>query len=134
MAGHSLGGASAAATMAQDPRVRSGANLDGPLVEPGSNSSLSGRPLPMLGTKADHSPGSEDKTWDSAWKKADGWKRWATVPPDAPAPAVRRRRSDPSPPARSGRHRCLRALPQGGTPAHPTSTLRASSVGRSSGR
>ncbi|MFI2190957.1 hypothetical protein [Streptomyces sioyaensis] len=48
-------------------------------IDSGSNSGLSGRPFLMLGTKADHSPGSEDKTWDSAWKKLDGWKRWATV-------------------------------------------------------
>ncbi|MFE2936244.1 alpha/beta hydrolase family protein [Streptomyces sp. NPDC059278] len=79
MAGHSLGGASTAATMAQDPRVRAGVNLDGPFIDSGSNSGLSGRPFLMLGTKADHSPGSEDKTWDDAWKKLDGWKRWATV-------------------------------------------------------
>ncbi|MGW9122910.1 alpha/beta hydrolase family protein [Streptomyces sp. NPDC055663] len=79
MAGHSLGGAGAAATMAQDSRVRAGANLDGPFIDSGSDSGLPGRPFLMLGTEADHSPGSEDGTWDSAWKKLDGWKRWATV-------------------------------------------------------
>ncbi|MEU6825781.1 alpha/beta hydrolase [Streptomyces atriruber] len=75
MAGHSLGGAAAAATMAQDPRVRAGANLDGPFTA----SAPSRRPFLMLGTKADHSPGGEDKTWDSAWQQLDGWKRWLTV-------------------------------------------------------
>ncbi|WP_406278539.1 alpha/beta hydrolase [Streptomyces sp. NBC_00191] len=79
MAGHSLGGASTAATMAQDPRVRAGVNMDGPFIDSGSKSGLSGRPFLMLGTKADRSPGSEDKTWDAAWKKLEGWKRWATV-------------------------------------------------------
>nr|WP_189892670.1 alpha/beta hydrolase [Streptomyces xantholiticus] len=79
MAGHSLGGASTAATMAQDPRVRAGVNLDGPFIDSGSKSSLSGRSFLMLGTKADHSPGSEDKTWGTAWNKLEGWKRWATV-------------------------------------------------------
>ncbi|MFE9773548.1 alpha/beta hydrolase family protein [Streptomyces sp. NPDC005931] len=79
MAGHSLGGASTAATMAHDPRVHAGVNLDGPFIDSGSESGLSGRPLLMLGTKADHSPGSEDKTWAAAWQKLEGWKRWATV-------------------------------------------------------
>ncbi|MFE7116906.1 alpha/beta hydrolase family protein [Streptomyces sp. NPDC057654] len=79
MAGHSLGGASTAATMAKDPRVRAGANLDGPFINSGKNPGLSGRPFLMMGTKADHSPGGEDTTWDAAWKGLDGWKRWATV-------------------------------------------------------
>lgn len=34
MAGHSIGGASAATTMAGDQRVRAGANMDGSFMEP----------------------------------------------------------------------------------------------------
>jgi hypothetical protein len=33
----------------------------------------------MLGTRAGHSPGSEDK-WDRDWQRlADSWRRWLTV-------------------------------------------------------
>ncbi|MFF2902161.1 alpha/beta hydrolase family protein [Streptomyces sp. NPDC057966] len=78
MAGHSLGGASTAATMEKDSRVRAGVNMDGPYINSGLSSGLSGRPFMMLGTKADHSPGG-DATWDTAWKQLEGWKRWATL-------------------------------------------------------
>ncbi|MFE7462965.1 alpha/beta hydrolase family protein [Streptomyces sp. NPDC057499] len=78
MAGHSLGGASTAATMEKDSRVRAGVNMDGPFINSGKSSDLSGRPFMMLGTKADHSPG-DDTTWDTAWKQLSGWKRWATL-------------------------------------------------------
>lgn len=33
----------------------------------------------MLGTAADHHPGSEDVSWDAGWRHLDGWKRWLTV-------------------------------------------------------
>lgn len=34
----------------------------------------------LLGTEAGHSPGgSSDPTWDRAWRRLDGWKRWVTV-------------------------------------------------------
>ncbi|MFJ6016885.1 lipase [Streptomyces sp. NPDC092952] len=78
MAGHSLGGASTGASMEKDSRVRTGVNMDGPFINAGKSSDLSGRPFMMLGTKDDHSPG-DDTTWDTAWKQLKGWKRWATL-------------------------------------------------------
>jgi dienelactone hydrolase len=79
MAGHSIGGNSAAATMAADPRVRAGANLDGTFFAPVLAGGLDGRPFLMLGTEAGHSPGGEDESWDRVWRRLDGWKRWLTV-------------------------------------------------------
>lgn len=79
VSGHSLGGAAAAATMARDPRVRAGVNMDGPFVDSGDESGLSGRPFLMMGTEADHSPGGEDGSWDVIWKRLEGWKRWLTL-------------------------------------------------------
>ncbi|MET7332119.1 hypothetical protein [Nonomuraea sp. NPDC005650] len=74
MAGHSLGGDAAAATMAVDKRVRAGANLDGtfhPAV-------ALDRPFQLMGSQSDHVPG-KDHTWDEGWTKMSGWKRWLTV-------------------------------------------------------
>ncbi|WP_267242744.1 alpha/beta hydrolase family protein [Streptomyces sp. PR69] len=81
MAGHSIGGASAAATMAGDRRVRAGINMDGSF---GSSAvpadGLDGRPFLMLGTHdGTHLPGGADTSWDEAWDRLDGWKRWLTV-------------------------------------------------------
>lgn len=79
-AGHSLGGASAASVMAQDPRVRAGVNMDGSFGDPVPAGGLDGRPFLMLGTHtAVHLPGSQDPTWDEAWRNLDGWKRWLSV-------------------------------------------------------
>ncbi|MGK5642768.1 alpha/beta hydrolase family protein, partial [Streptomyces sp. URMC 126] len=79
MAGHSLGGATAAAVMAADPRVRAGVNMDGSFqgaVPPGG---LGGRPFMMLGADEIHHPGGGDTSWDTTWPRLDGWKRWLTV-------------------------------------------------------
>ncbi|MGV9776539.1 alpha/beta hydrolase family protein [Streptosporangium sp. NPDC003464] len=74
MAGHSLGGDAAAATMAADRRVRAGVNLDGTFhPAPALH-----RPFLLLGSQADHVPG-KDHTWDEGWAKMRGWKRWLTV-------------------------------------------------------
>ncbi|WP_327358571.1 alpha/beta hydrolase family protein [Streptomyces sp. NBC_01304] len=78
MAGHSIGGAGTAATMAADRRVRAGVNLDGTFFAPVPDSGLGGRPFLMLGTESFHSPGSVDD-WDGDWARLDGWKRWLTV-------------------------------------------------------
>ncbi|MGA4843689.1 alpha/beta hydrolase family protein [Streptomyces sp. G45] len=78
-AGHSLGGAASAATMARDPRVRAVANLDGPFVTSGGGSALPRRPLLMMGTAADHAPGGRDTSWETVWRRHAGWKRWTTV-------------------------------------------------------
>ncbi|WP_331738951.1 alpha/beta hydrolase (plasmid) [Streptomyces sp. NBC_00727] len=80
MAGHSIGGDSAASTMAADRRVRAGVNMDGTFYDPVPAAGLRGRPFMMLGTDIDHaSGGTFDTTWDRDWKRLDGWKRWLTV-------------------------------------------------------
>ncbi|MEU8236548.1 hypothetical protein AB0C12_43745 [Actinoplanes sp. NPDC048967] len=78
MAGHSIGGNAASATMAADPRVRAGINMDGTFFAPVPADGLDGRPFLLLGTP-DHLPGGTDDTWDRTWRRLDGWKRWLTV-------------------------------------------------------
>ncbi|MGA4802442.1 alpha/beta hydrolase family protein [Streptomyces lavendulocolor] len=73
MAGHSIGGASAATTMAGDARVRAGANMDGSFMEPIPATGLGGRPFMLLGT------GDDDRSWVRDWPLLDGWKRWINV-------------------------------------------------------
>ncbi|MGK5629933.1 alpha/beta hydrolase family protein [Streptomyces sp. URMC 123] len=80
MAGHSIGGASAAGTMAADRRVLAGINMDGSFGLPVPAEGLNGRPFMMLGTETHHRPGAGfDPTWDRDWPRLDGWKRWLTV-------------------------------------------------------
>ncbi|MFG2146253.1 alpha/beta hydrolase family protein [Streptomyces sp. NPDC048696] len=77
MAGHSIGGDAAAATMAEDGRVRAGVNMDGTFFERIPAAGLGGRPFLMLG--ADYMAPGRDETWDSGWAALNGWKRWLTV-------------------------------------------------------
>lgn len=80
MAGHSLGGASAVSAMARDHRIRAGVNMDGAFQDPVPAGGLGSRPFLMLGTDNEvHRPGGRDRTWDLAWSRLDGWKRWLTV-------------------------------------------------------
>ncbi|MGW1494761.1 alpha/beta hydrolase family protein [Streptomyces sp. NPDC002402] len=80
MGGHSIGGAGTASTMALDRRIRAGVNMDGGFATAPTAAGLGGRPFMLLGTEAGHSPGgSSDPTWDRAWRRLDGWKRWVTV-------------------------------------------------------
>ncbi|MFE3555181.1 alpha/beta hydrolase family protein [Streptomyces sp. NPDC059193] len=76
MAGHSIGGASALAAMAVDPRVRAGINMDGGLATPAPVTGLGGRPFMLLGAQ-DGGPGG-NPSWDRDWPRLDGWKRWIT--------------------------------------------------------
>ncbi|MFJ8014829.1 alpha/beta hydrolase family protein [Streptomyces sp. NPDC096339] len=76
MAGHSIGGASAVAAMATDPRIRAGINLDGGLATPVPAAGLGGRPVMLVGAQ-ERGPGG-NKTWDDNWPLLDGWKRWIT--------------------------------------------------------
>ncbi|MGP3689963.1 alpha/beta hydrolase family protein [Streptomyces sp. IBSNAI002] len=76
MAGHSIGGASALAAMAADPRVRAGVNMDGGLATPAPATGLGGRPFMLLGAQ-DGVPGG-NPSWDRDWPRFDGWKRWIT--------------------------------------------------------
>ncbi|QDY75574.1 alpha/beta hydrolase family protein [Streptomyces qinzhouensis] len=78
MAGHSIGGASAAHTMATDSRVDAGVNMDGSFFIPIPDGGLDGRPFLLLGA-GDSRPGTGDGSWDAAWRKLAGWKRWLTV-------------------------------------------------------
>ncbi|MEU5439034.1 alpha/beta hydrolase [Streptomyces sp. NPDC020719] len=80
MAGHSLGGAAAAATMIADPRVRAGVDMDGtffPAPKPGQIN----RPFLMLGRADGHTPGDggDDAVWKQAWDAFGGYKKWLTV-------------------------------------------------------
>ncbi|MEV8351056.1 alpha/beta hydrolase family protein [Streptomyces niveus] len=79
IAGHSIGGASAAATMAADHRVRAGVDLDGDFYLSPAAAGLGLRPFMMLGAESTHSPDSENTDWSEAWKHLSGWKRWLTV-------------------------------------------------------
>ncbi|MFJ8634182.1 alpha/beta hydrolase family protein [Streptomyces sp. NPDC093568] len=76
MAGHSIGGNAAVATMAADARVRAGVNMDGDFFAPVPADGLDGRPFLMFGAK-DRSP--NDTTWDESWRDLDGWKRRLSV-------------------------------------------------------
>ncbi|MFI1932391.1 alpha/beta hydrolase family protein [Streptomyces sp. NPDC020330] len=78
MAGHSIGGNAASSTMAADRRVDAGVNMDGTFFDPAPVRGLGGRPFLMLGTDPGHGPGG-DASWDDAWDRLDGWKRWLTV-------------------------------------------------------
>ncbi|MGC0313783.1 alpha/beta hydrolase family protein [Kitasatospora acidiphila] len=77
LAGHSIGGAATAATMAADRRVRAGADLDGTFRPPVPATGLDGRPFLLIGAQADESPG-QDPSWSKGWTRLDGWKRWLT--------------------------------------------------------
>ncbi|WP_067826412.1 alpha/beta hydrolase family protein [Actinomadura kijaniata] len=80
MAGHSLGGTTAASAMTRDPRMRAGVNMDGSFADPVPDGAMGGRPFLMLGTDDQtHRPGGEDETWDRTWRRLDGWRRWLTV-------------------------------------------------------
>ncbi|MGV9692798.1 alpha/beta hydrolase family protein [Streptomyces sp. NPDC003444] len=80
MAGHSIGGASAATAMAADRRIDAGINMDGAFWEELPAEGLRGRPFMMLGTHDEmHLPGGIDTSWDRTWSALDGWKRWITL-------------------------------------------------------
>ncbi|PWK70946.1 platelet-activating factor acetylhydrolase isoform II [Streptomyces sp. CG 926] len=76
MAGHSIGGASTAAAMAADHRIRAGINMDGGFSTPVPAAGLDGRPFMLLGAQQ-RGPGG-NASWDRDWPLLDGWKRWIT--------------------------------------------------------
>lgn len=105
VAGHSIGGAAAAAVMQRDRRVRAGVNLDGNFFAPLAGAGLGGRPFMMMGASATHGPVSPGSDWREAWTRLDGWKRWLTVAgaehftfTDLPVLADRLGLSDPAAP------------------------------------
>ena len=71
MFGHSLGGATAAAALRADRRLRAGVNLDGSLLA----SVTAGTDRPFLLFGSDPGPGPEDASWDQFWASQSGWKR-----------------------------------------------------------
>jgi predicted dienelactone hydrolase len=75
MAGHSIGGNATAVTMAADPRVRAGINMDGGLFEPVPAGGLNGRPFLLLGAPS----AVPAESWLRDWPVLDGWKRWLDV-------------------------------------------------------
>ena len=77
MAGASIGGASALATMVADPRVRAGIDLDGTTYARIPKGGFS-RPFLFLGTEQ-HVPGGGDISWDRDWKLLTGPKLWLVV-------------------------------------------------------
>jgi dienelactone hydrolase len=84
MAGHSVGGAAAAAAMEADPRIKAGANLDGtfwPAVPAGG---LGDRAFMLFGKQSDHVVGG-DTSWDTTWADLTGYKRWFAVAGEAHA-------------------------------------------------
>ncbi|MEU9637470.1 alpha/beta hydrolase family protein [Streptomyces tendae] len=79
VAGHSIGGAAALATMAADRRVRAGVNLDGGFFVPDAGHGIGGRPFMMVGAEAVHDPGNTASDWAATYDRLHGWKRWLTV-------------------------------------------------------
>jgi len=72
MLGMSLGGATAAATMLDDSRIKAGIDLDGTLFGPVVTTGLN-RPF-MLLSAADHNR-DNDPSWAQFWNASTGWKR-----------------------------------------------------------
>jgi hypothetical protein len=75
MIGHSLGGATAAAALRADHRLRAGVNLDGSLLAPATT----GTDRPFLLFGSDPGPGPEDPSWDQFWNSQRGWRRELTL-------------------------------------------------------
>ncbi|MET0423872.1 MAG: hydrolase, partial [Actinoplanes sp.] len=76
VAGHSIGGSSAARTMLLDRRFDAGLNIDGTFFPPVTTAL--NRPFLMLGTEY-HGAASPDETWLTTWQHLTGWRRWLTV-------------------------------------------------------
>lgn len=72
MFGHSLGGDTAAETMAQDPRILAGVDLDGSINGAVATTGLD-RPF-LLMSNADHGRDT-DPSWAQFWSHLRGWRR-----------------------------------------------------------
>lgn len=71
MFGHSLGGATTAATMLDDPRITAGINMDGTLFDPVATTGLN-RPFMLLASAAKT---GENPSWGPFRNASTGWKR-----------------------------------------------------------
>ncbi len=77
--GHSLGGASAAATIVDDPRVDAGINMDGTFQVDFPEAGMD-RPFLMLGS-ASHEPGAGDEPdWPDNFARLGATSQWLQVP------------------------------------------------------
>jgi dienelactone hydrolase len=72
MFGHSLGGATTAATMLDDPRITAGIDLDGSLYGPVVTAGLD-RPVMLLAHQ--DKTRDTDPSWGPFWNASTGWKR-----------------------------------------------------------
>jgi dienelactone hydrolase len=75
--GHSIGGAGSHRAMLADERFDAGFNLDGTFFA--LDPHRLDRPFMMVGGGDDHGSPGQDCSWDQAWTKLDGWKRWISV-------------------------------------------------------
>ena len=71
MFGHSLGGATAAQAMLEDPRIKAGVNLDGTLFGPVVAAGLD-RPFMLVGAQG-HGR-DNDPSWAQFWANLRGWR------------------------------------------------------------
>ena len=88
MAGHSVGGAAAAAAMEADPRIKAGVNLDGTFLPAVPTGALGDRAFMLFGKESDHAEGDQpwlDSTWGASWADLTGYKRWFAVSGEAHA-------------------------------------------------
>ncbi|MGW7444646.1 alpha/beta hydrolase family protein [Kitasatospora sp. NPDC054795] len=76
MFGHSMGGATTAQALHDDPRIRAGAVLDGPLFGTSATADQE-RPLLLMASTWD-SP-ARDAMWDTLWPHLTGWRRRLTL-------------------------------------------------------
>jgi predicted dienelactone hydrolase len=72
MFGHSLGGATAAAAMLADPRIKAGMDMDGTLLGPVVIAGLN-RPFMLLSSEGHNR--DNDGSWAQFWNASTGWKR-----------------------------------------------------------
>lgn len=94
MAGHSMGGAAAIATMLAESRISAGIDMDGATCALIPDDGLS-RPFLFLGKRSSYTPASGGAvmpgtrewkllrgavtTWERDWELLTGWKRWLLV-------------------------------------------------------
>ncbi len=75
MFGHSLGGATAAEAMGEDPRIAAGVDLDGTLLGAVVDTGLD-RPFLLFGSaQQDSSQGRTDPSWHQFWTHLRGWRQ-----------------------------------------------------------
>ncbi|UYM04581.1 alpha/beta hydrolase family protein [Solicola gregarius] len=77
MAGHSIGGNTAATAMSNDRRVDAGVNLDGTFFAP-VRGALD-RPFMLLGDERLHAPDGGDESWPRDWSKFTDARYWFSV-------------------------------------------------------